>query len=175
MSQSCFMVSLILDTCTPRIPCNMLSNFSFRTQISSSFLIQSQVRRDHKLIRSPSQIHLSVFLHIILLHTFTTQQITFFSFIHTFFHFTFWIMSQMPLFPSGTTWMQEIVTLVSSRGDPHRSQTVPNWARAPWLEQYYSAAVLEASCTSPRIITTHLPHHLLGPALHGSKAKVRLT
>ncbi|XP_069030065.1 sulfotransferase family 5A, member 1 [Embiotoca jacksoni] len=73
---------------------------------------------------------------------------------------------------SGTTWIQEIVTLISSRGDPHLSQTVPNWSRAPWLEQYYRAAVLEASSTTPRVITTHLPHHLLGPALQGSRAKV---
>ncbi|XP_029000703.1 sulfotransferase family 5A, member 1 [Betta splendens] len=73
---------------------------------------------------------------------------------------------------SGTTWMQEIVTLVSSRGDPHLSNTIPNWTRAPWLEHYYSAEVLEASSLAPRVITTHLPHHLLGPALQGSKAKV---
>ncbi|XP_053299348.1 sulfotransferase family 5A, member 1 [Pleuronectes platessa] len=73
---------------------------------------------------------------------------------------------------SGTTWMQEIVTLVANRGDPHLNQTVPNWTRAPWLEQYYSAAVLEASSPTKRTITTHLPHHLLGPALQGSKAKV---
>ncbi|KAG7235200.1 hypothetical protein INR49_003111, partial [Caranx melampygus] len=73
---------------------------------------------------------------------------------------------------SGTTWLQEIVTLVSSRGDPQMTQTVPNWTRAPWLEQYYFAGVLEASPNKPRIITTHLPYHLLGPALQGSKAKV---
>ncbi|GLD47383.1 sulfotransferase family 5A, member 1 [Lates japonicus] len=73
---------------------------------------------------------------------------------------------------SGTTWMQEIVSLISSRGDPHLTHTVPNWARAPWLEQYYCAAVLETSSTVPRVITTHLPHHLLGPALQGSRAKV---
>ncbi|XP_004067176.2 sulfotransferase family cytosolic 2B member 1-like [Oryzias latipes] len=73
---------------------------------------------------------------------------------------------------SGTTWMQEIVTLTLSRGDPHLSRTVPNWTRAPWLEQYYCAATLKASPTTPRVITTHLPHHLLGPALQGSKARV---
>lgn len=70
--------------------------------------------------------------------------------------------------------MQEIVTLVCSKGDPQLSQTIPNWVRAPWLEQYYCAAVLEASPTSPpRVITTHLPQHLLGPALQDSKAKVK--
>ncbi|XP_053176760.1 sulfotransferase family 5A, member 1 [Scomber japonicus] len=73
---------------------------------------------------------------------------------------------------SGTTWMQEIVTLISSRGDPQFSKTVPNWTRAPWLEQHYCAAVLEASSATPRVITTHLPYHLLGHALQGSKAKV---
>lgn len=76
---------------------------------------------------------------------------------------------------TGTTWMQEIVTLISSRGDPHVSQTVPNWTRAPWLEHHFFTAILEASSTTPRVITTHLPHHLLGPALQGSKAKVKFT
>lgn len=69
--------------------------------------------------------------------------------------------------------MQEIVTLISNKGDPHLTQTVPNWTRAPWLEQYYFAAVVEASPTKHRVITTHLPHHLLGPALQGTKAKVK--
>lgn len=75
----------------------------------------------------------------------------------------------------GTTWMQEIVTLISSRGDPHLSQTAPNWARAPWLEQHYFAEVLEASSITPRFITTHLPYHLLGPTLQGFNAKVKFT
>lgn len=73
---------------------------------------------------------------------------------------------------SGTTWMQEIVSLISNKGDPHLSENVPNWARSPWLEQYYFATVLESSPSTPRVITTHLPHHLLGPAIQGSRAKV---
>uniref|UniRef100_A0A8C1YBW5 Sulfotransferase n=1 Tax=Cyprinus carpio TaxID=7962 RepID=A0A8C1YBW5_CYPCA len=72
---------------------------------------------------------------------------------------------------SGTTWIQEIITLVLSKGDPTIAQTKPNWARAPWLEQYYAADVLKAS-SGPCIITTHLPYHLLAPALQHSKAKV---
>lgn len=75
---------------------------------------------------------------------------------------------------SGTTWMQEIVTLILNKGDPHLSQTVPNWARAPWLEQHHFAAFLKTSPITPRLITTHLPYHLLGPALRASKTKVRL-
>lgn len=67
--------------------------------------------------------------------------------------------------------MQEIITLVLSKGDPTIAQTQPNWARAPWLEQYYSPDVLNAS-KGPRVITTHLPYRLLAPALKQSKAKV---
>uniref|UniRef100_A0A3Q0RC32 Sulfotransferase n=1 Tax=Amphilophus citrinellus TaxID=61819 RepID=A0A3Q0RC32_AMPCI len=73
---------------------------------------------------------------------------------------------------SGTTWMQEIVTLIHTRGDPGLSQTVENWKRAPWLEHYYSSALLEASSATVRVITTHLPHHLLRPTLQNSKAKI---
>ncbi|XP_056135086.1 sulfotransferase family 5A, member 1 [Lampris incognitus] len=73
---------------------------------------------------------------------------------------------------SGTTWIQEIVTLVCNRGDPHLSQTVENWARAPWLEHFYAPALLETSSQCPRILTTHLPYHLMASALQGSKAKV---
>ncbi|KAJ7986032.1 hypothetical protein DPEC_G00346610 [Dallia pectoralis] len=72
---------------------------------------------------------------------------------------------------SGTTWMQGIVTAIENRGDPHLSKTVPNWTRAPWLEQYYSPGVLEAS-HGHRIITTHLPYQLLANALQDSKAKI---
>ncbi|TWW67955.1 sulfotransferase family 5A, member 1 [Takifugu flavidus] len=76
---------------------------------------------------------------------------------------------------SGTTWMQEIITLILGRGDPHLSHTVPNWARAPWLEHHYFAELQEASSSQPRVFTTHLPNHLLVPALQeppGSNVKV---
>ncbi|XP_030621024.1 sulfotransferase family 5A, member 1 [Chanos chanos] len=72
---------------------------------------------------------------------------------------------------SGTTWMQQIVSLVSSHGDATRVQTEPNWSRAPWLEQYYFCDLLKVQ-QGPRLITTHLPYHLLASALQGSKAKV---
>lgn len=73
---------------------------------------------------------------------------------------------------TGTTWTQEVVTLIRTRGNPGLSQTVENWKRAPWLEHYYSSALLEALPTTARVITTHLPHDLLGPALQHSKTKV---
>ncbi|XP_075795951.1 sulfotransferase 2B1-like [Pelodiscus sinensis] len=72
---------------------------------------------------------------------------------------------------SGTTWMQEILTLILSKGDPESATTIPNWARAPWLEQTYFRDVLPET-GGPRLITTHLPCQVLAPALRQAKAKV---
>ncbi|NXE95089.1 ST2B1 Sulfotransferase, partial [Menura novaehollandiae] len=72
---------------------------------------------------------------------------------------------------SGTTWMQEILTLLFSLGDARPAKTIPNWERAPWLEQIYCREALQDTKT-PRLLTTHLPAHVLAPALQRSKAKV---
>ncbi|XP_030313412.1 sulfotransferase 2B1 isoform X2 [Calypte anna] len=72
---------------------------------------------------------------------------------------------------SGTTWMQEILTLMFSRGDILPAKTIPNWERAPWLEQIYSRDALPEPAAH-RLITTHLPAHVLAPALRRAKAKV---
>lgn len=72
----------------------------------------------------------------------------------------------------GTTWMQEILTLLFSRGDVLPAKTIPNWERAPWLEQIYFREALQDTATR-RLITTHLPARVLAPALQQSKAKVR--
>ncbi|NXH22828.1 ST2B1 Sulfotransferase, partial [Bucco capensis] len=74
---------------------------------------------------------------------------------------------------SGTTWMQEILTLLFSHGDAVPAKTIPNWERAPWLEQIYFRATLEEQDPATRrLITTHLPAPVLAPALQLSKAKV---
>ncbi|XP_062442263.1 sulfotransferase 2B1 isoform X3 [Rhea pennata] len=72
---------------------------------------------------------------------------------------------------SGTTWMQEILTLLYSNGDVLPAKTIPNWMRAPWLEQTYFRDALRDTA-GHRLITTHLPAHVLGPALQQSRAKV---
>ncbi|NWR22294.1 ST2B1 Sulfotransferase, partial [Emberiza fucata] len=72
---------------------------------------------------------------------------------------------------AGTTWMQEILTLLFSLGDARPAKTIPNWERAPWLEQIYCREALRDS-GSPRLLTTHLPAPVLAPALQRSKAKV---
>ncbi|NXJ89543.1 ST2B1 Sulfotransferase, partial [Corythaixoides concolor] len=72
---------------------------------------------------------------------------------------------------SGTTWMQEILTLLFSRGDVLPAKTIPNWERAPWLEQIYFRDALQDTAAR-RLITTHLPARVLAPALQQGKAKV---
>uniref|UniRef100_A0ABM5ETR6 Sulfotransferase n=1 Tax=Pogona vitticeps TaxID=103695 RepID=A0ABM5ETR6_9SAUR len=72
---------------------------------------------------------------------------------------------------SGTTWMQEILTLIYSSGDPEPVKTVPNWARVPWLEHIYFEKVFQKK-EGPRLITTHLPQQVLGTALRKAKPKV---
>uniref|UniRef100_A0A8D0GRT2 Sulfotransferase n=1 Tax=Sphenodon punctatus TaxID=8508 RepID=A0A8D0GRT2_SPHPU len=72
---------------------------------------------------------------------------------------------------SGTTWMQEILTLIYDKGDPHVAKSIPNWARAPWLEHTYFKEALQESA-EPRLLTTHMPFQVLAAALRQSKAKV---
>ncbi|KAG8437572.1 hypothetical protein GDO86_008326 [Hymenochirus boettgeri] len=72
---------------------------------------------------------------------------------------------------SGTTWMQEILTLIYSIGDDEIAKTVPNWTRTPWLEHTYFKDIITED-DGPRIITTHLRSEVLLPQLRNSKAKV---
>ncbi|XP_067859937.1 sulfotransferase 2B1-like [Heptranchias perlo] len=72
---------------------------------------------------------------------------------------------------SGTTWMQEIVPLIYSNGDLTPVLTIQSWQRVPWLEHKYSKMLLE-NRPSPRLITTHLPYHLMPKSFDTSKAKV---
>ncbi|XP_007887532.1 sulfotransferase family 5A, member 1 [Callorhinchus milii] len=72
---------------------------------------------------------------------------------------------------SGTTWMQEILTLIYSAGNEVPVKTLPNWMRAPWLEQYYSEDILQ-NRPDNRIITSHLPYHILSKTLKQSNPKV---
>ncbi|KAG9475042.1 hypothetical protein GDO78_003481 [Eleutherodactylus coqui] len=72
---------------------------------------------------------------------------------------------------SGTTWIQEILTLIYSQGDPAIATSVPNWMRAPWLEHTYFKTTVKDE-EGPRFITSHLSSDILAPALQNSKAKV---
>uniref|UniRef100_A0A452GWE7 Sulfotransferase n=1 Tax=Gopherus agassizii TaxID=38772 RepID=A0A452GWE7_9SAUR len=74
--------------------------------------------------------------------------------------------------PPGSTWMQELLTLIPSDGDSRLAQSVPSWERVPWLEQTTAAALLENS-PCPQLISSHLPCCLFSTCFHGSNAKVR--
>lgn len=67
--------------------------------------------------------------------------------------------------------MQEILPLVLNGGDLTPIQTIPNWDRAPWLEEKRLALVVD-QLTSPRPMVTHFPYQLMPPSFHTSKAKV---
>ena len=68
----------------------------------------------------------------------------------------------------GTTWMQEILTLLYSRGDTQPAKTIPNWERAPWLEQIHFRSSLRDTATH-RLITSHLPARVLGPGCRAAR------
>uniref|UniRef100_A0A8D0HD03 Sulfotransferase n=1 Tax=Sphenodon punctatus TaxID=8508 RepID=A0A8D0HD03_SPHPU len=71
---------------------------------------------------------------------------------------------------SGTTWMQEILTLIHSDGDPTWSRSVPSWERVPWIEQITAAGYLEMR-PCPRLISSHLPCSLFPKTFFTSQAK----
>ncbi|KAL7977462.1 hypothetical protein Chor_009411 [Crotalus horridus] len=75
---------------------------------------------------------------------------------------------------SGTTWMQEILTLIYSNGDPTFSQSVPCWERVPWVEQKTAAQYLE-NRPSPRLITSHLPATIFPEKFFSSQTKAIYT
>lgn len=72
---------------------------------------------------------------------------------------------------AGTTWMQEILTLIYSKGDPEPAKSIPNWARAPWLEHVHFKEMLRET-EGPRLLTTHMPWKVLAAALREAKPKV---
>ncbi|XP_069803468.1 sulfotransferase 2B1-like [Dendropsophus ebraccatus] len=75
---------------------------------------------------------------------------------------------------SGTTWLQEILSLIYSNGDPTPVKATYSWDRVPWIEQHSGRQHLENK-PSPRLITTHLPFHLFPQSFSKTKAKVIYT
>ncbi|XP_006142244.1 bile salt sulfotransferase [Tupaia chinensis] len=72
---------------------------------------------------------------------------------------------------SGTNWLIEILSLIHSKGDPKEIQSVPIWNRSPWIdteEGYKSLCNKEG----PRLMTSHLPIHLMSKSIFSAKTKV---
>ncbi|XP_069623592.1 sulfotransferase 2B1-like isoform X1 [Ranitomeya imitator] len=76
---------------------------------------------------------------------------------------------------SGTTWMVEILSLIQKNGDPTWSNTVLNWERVPWIEEFDYAEKLQQSEEHPRLITSHLHRNMFMKSFNGSKAKIIYT
>lgn len=75
---------------------------------------------------------------------------------------------------SGTNWMIEILNLIKEKGDPTLSKTVPIYARSPWYETLTAKEQIE-KMESPRIISSHLQHHIFAKSYFKSKAKIIYT
>lgn len=75
---------------------------------------------------------------------------------------------------SGTNWMIEILNLIKHKGDPTISKTVPIFVRSPWYETVGSQEQIQ-KLESPRIISSHLPHHIFAKSYFKSKAKIFYT
>ncbi|XP_029311770.1 sulfotransferase family cytosolic 2B member 1-like [Cottoperca gobio] len=73
---------------------------------------------------------------------------------------------------SGTTWMQEIVPLIMSGGDPASVETLPNWERVPWLEETHACNFNLEQRPSPRMFTTHFQYNMMPPSFFEVKPKV---
>ncbi|KAM9336660.1 sulfotransferase 2B1-like [Symphorus nematophorus] len=73
---------------------------------------------------------------------------------------------------SGTTWMQEIVPLIISAGDPASVETLPTWDRCPWMEETRASVLNLEERPSPRIFTTHFYYNMMPPSFFEMKPKV---
>ncbi|KAM4715521.1 sulfotransferase 2A1-like isoform 2-T2 [Anableps anableps] len=73
---------------------------------------------------------------------------------------------------SGTTWMQEILPLIISGGDPASVETLPNWDRVPWLEETRASILKLEERPSPRLFTTHFHYNMMPPSFFQVKPKV---
>ncbi|XP_049615558.1 sulfotransferase 2B1 [Syngnathus scovelli] len=73
---------------------------------------------------------------------------------------------------SGTTWMQEIIPLIMSGGDPASVETLHNWDRVPWLEEARTCSLNLDDRPSPRMFTTHFLPHMMPPSFFQVKPKV---
>ena len=72
---------------------------------------------------------------------------------------------------SGTVWMQEMVPLILSQGDPAVVDTVLSWDRAPWLEGKVFTLNLDQR-PSPRVFVTHFQYNMMSAGFLKVKPRV---
>jgi hypothetical protein len=75
---------------------------------------------------------------------------------------------------TGTTWMQQVLSLIFCEGNLWPIRHLPNWIRAPRIEHIsFSSLLAQWDTTRPPLLTTHLCAKALAPALMKSKTRVR--
>ncbi|KAM3922398.1 sulfotransferase 2B1-like [Leptodactylus fuscus] len=75
---------------------------------------------------------------------------------------------------SGTNWMIEILNLIKHKGDVTKSNVIPIHFRSPWYEAVGCQEYID-KMDSPRILSSHLPHHIFAKSYFKSKAKIIYT
>ncbi|KAM3922404.1 sulfotransferase 2B1-like [Leptodactylus fuscus] len=75
---------------------------------------------------------------------------------------------------SGTNWMIEILNLIKHKGDVTKSDVLSIQRRSPWYEEATFHEYID-KMDPPRIITSHLPHHIFAKSFFKSKAKIIYT
>ncbi|XP_072229494.1 sulfotransferase 2B1-like isoform X1 [Leuresthes tenuis] len=73
---------------------------------------------------------------------------------------------------SGTTWMKEIIPLITSGGDPKSVETLHNWDRVPFLEEVRAPILNLEERPSPRMFSTHFHYSMMPPSFFEVKPKV---
>ncbi|CAH1229554.1 SULT1C2 [Branchiostoma lanceolatum] len=80
---------------------------------------------------------------------------------------------------SGTTWTQQIVSLVCADGDISEVSKVPLMVRSPWFEtldlqtgEPVPKLLEKAPLSSPRLIKIHLPYNMLPQQVKDGKGKI---
>ncbi|XP_054849080.1 sulfotransferase 1C2-like [Eublepharis macularius] len=76
---------------------------------------------------------------------------------------------------AGTTWLQEIVAMVQSEGDPQKCDQAPIYNRIPFIEMIHPvlSGLKEAEAMpSPRTLKSHLPVQLLPPSFWEQNCKI---
>ncbi|XP_072229495.1 sulfotransferase 2B1-like isoform X2 [Leuresthes tenuis] len=72
---------------------------------------------------------------------------------------------------SGTTWMKEIIPLITSGGDPKSVETLHNWDRVPFLEEVRAPILNLEERPSPRMFSTHFHYSMMPPSFFEVKPK----
>ncbi|XP_068099949.1 sulfotransferase 1C2-like [Hyperolius riggenbachi] len=73
---------------------------------------------------------------------------------------------------SGTTWMQEIMDLVSLEGDVQKSMRAPCFVKVPFLELGKTSLQYAKVMPCPRMLKVHLPVQLVPPSFWDKKTKI---